>query len=105
MEYTSLFPAHKESTTCQSTDSPKVHIGEPISFIGVTDRDVGENVPARKECLEDSCITSPSQHGLQLTKLGYLEHTVQTSGSTTGWRVSFPGDLVCLNFFKATDMI
>lgn len=31
------------------TDSTKVHVGEPMSFIGVTDRDVGEKVPARKE--------------------------------------------------------
>ena len=49
MECTCLFPAHKESMTCQSADSTKVHVGEPMSFIGVTDRDVDEKVLARTE--------------------------------------------------------
>ena len=44
-----IWNAHKESMTCQSTDSTKVHVGEPMSFIGVTDRDVDEKAPALTE--------------------------------------------------------
>lgn len=41
----------------------------------------------------------PSQHGF--TKAGNLE---QTAGSSTGYRVSFPRDLVDLNLFQATGL-
>lgn len=49
MERTCLFPAHKESMNSQSRDSTKVHVDEPMSFIGVTNRDIEEKVPARTE--------------------------------------------------------
>lgn len=34
---------------------------------------------------------SPPQHGVTAHKAGNLEPTAQPAGSSTGWRVSFPG--------------
>ena len=34
-------------------------------------------------------------------KAGNLEHTAQPAGSSTGWRVSFPGASVGLSLFQA----
>lgn len=76
----------------KSTDINKIQLGEVVSFITVTYRNMGEKLLKGLEITQIQLPhQSPSHHGCHLTKARNLEHTVQSAGSREGWRVSCPG--------------
>ena len=44
MQHTCLLTTDRELLTVQSTNTTKVQLGEPVSFIGVTYRNMGEGL-------------------------------------------------------------
>lgn len=80
-----------DSTTDWSMKNTTVQRGEPISFIGITYRNMADRIQEQK-WHKDSCINSPPQHGWQLKKSGNLEHISQPEGNWRVWRMSLPSD-------------
>ena len=78
-----------------------------MSFIRVTFRNMSETLLIEAEMTQrQQYHQSPSQHGQQLTKAGKdLEDTAQPAGSSTGWRVALPSDLVGLNLLQVSRLI
>ena len=60
----------------------KIHVGEPVNFIGVTYRNMEVELFTEKTWLKDNAIPKASL-GDKLTKAGSLEHTAQRTGSST----------------------
>ena len=57
-------PLHKEPRTDQSAHTTKILLGEPISFIEVTYRNMGEGLLTGAEMTQKtSASTKPTQHG------------------------------------------
>lgn len=100
--HTRLVSTYGESTASQNKDT-KVQFSEPVSFIGVTYRNVGNGLLLTGAEMSQRQLNhqSPPQHWWLLTKAGNLEHTVQYIGSLTGLRGYFPSDSVGLNLFQA----
>jgi hypothetical protein len=80
-------------------------IAEPMSFIGVTYRSMGEGLSTELEITQCTYIIKAYQQGWQLTNSRNLEHSAQpASNSIDGvsflnyslWSNPFPGSLACL---------
>lgn len=80
-----LLTLDRDPTKDQSLDTTEVQLGEPMSFTGVSFRNMRE-VAYRNR---NGSLPRPTQHDWQLTKAGKLEPMAQPAGSSTGW-VSFP---------------
>ena len=95
---------HKEPRTDQSAHTTKVLLGEPISFIGVTYRNMGEGLLTGAEMTQRQLHhQSPPSMGDSSQKLE-LRETAQPVDGSKGWRMSFPGTSVGLNFFQTAGM-
>jgi hypothetical protein len=79
----------------------KVQRSEPMSCAAVTYRNMGEGSYWIKKMTQ----RGPLQHKWQLVKSGNLEHTAQTTGSSTDWRVSSQGASVNLKLFQVAVMV
>ena len=63
--------------------------GEPMNFIGITFRNMSESQVSRNNSkVSASLKPTPALVALKPN----LKHTAQHTGSSTGWRVSFPND-------------
>ena len=58
--YTLLFTPDREPTTDQSKDTIKVHLGEPMNFIGVTYRNMGGELLTGKEMTKTDAPPKPT---------------------------------------------
>ena len=81
-----LFTLDKEPRTDQSAHTTEVLRGEPISFIGVTYRNMGEGLLTGAEMTQGSCITEAHATWVTAQKAG---ETAQPIVRSTGWRISF----------------
>jgi hypothetical protein len=101
-----LFRPDRKLTNKESTDTTKLKLGEPMSFIGLTGVWVNGYLQEQNTQLYHQ---SPPQHGWQLTKARNLKHTAQHVGRWLGWRMSFPGVWIGNSagfwFFQDTDLI
>ena len=80
--------------TDQSAHTTEVQSDEPMSFIGVTRRLMDEGAVTGAGTTAAS--PEPTLVWVTAHKAGNLEHGAQPAGSSTGWRVSLPGDsMVC----------
>lgn len=87
----------RKLTVDKSTNTTKVHLDESMSFIGVMSRNSNYSKTAAS--------LRPSSHTWQLTKFRNMEHNAHFEEKSTGWRVSFLSDSVCLSFFKGAPLI
>lgn len=85
--------------TDQSTDATKVQLDKPVSFIGVTYRNMGEGFLTGAEMTQTPCITKAHPSMNDISQSLEPELTAQPAGSTAGWSESFPGAPDCLNLF------
>lgn len=72
-----------------------------MSFIEVIYRNIGEEFLSE---LKARCIPKVHQAGVAVHKAGNQEPSAQPIGSSTSWRVSFPGD-PGLNLFRVTRLV
>lgn len=71
----------------QTNIAIKVHLGELMSFVGVTSRNISEELQGQN-WLEDTCITRhPFLNEKQCTKAGNLKWSRQLAGSSTRWKL------------------
>ena len=95
---------HKEPRTDQSAHTTKVLLGEPISFIGVTYRNMSEGLLTGAE------MTQRQLHRQSLPSIGDSSQklgtwkTAQHVDGSKGWRMSIPGASVGLNFLQTAGM-
>jgi hypothetical protein len=82
MKHTCQFISNRKPITDQSLDTIKVQLNEPTSFIGATNRNMGERLFTGAEMTQRQ-LCHQSQYGWQLTKAEKLEHTVQRAGNST----------------------
>lgn len=57
MLYTGLFTPNRESRTDEHTNTTKVQLGKPVSFLGVTYRHMDEELVTGAEMTQGRCIT------------------------------------------------
>lgn len=57
MLHTGLFTPNKEPRTDEWTNTTKVQLGKPVSFLGVTYRHMNEELPTGAEMTQGRCIT------------------------------------------------
>lgn len=61
MKHTCILNTDVEPTAHQGVDTPKVQLGKPVGFIGVTYRTMGEELLRGARRLTNSCFTE-TQH-------------------------------------------
>ena len=99
---THLFTLDRNPTTDQSTDTTKVQLGKPMSFIGVTYRTMGEGLLTRAEMTQRQVyLHSPPSAWVRAHKSWDPGNTAHLADGSTGCRVSFPSEAVALNLFQA----
>ena len=89
--------------TDQSMDTTNAQLGEPMSFIRVTYRSMGEWLLTGAEITQSQLHHQPHP-SMGNTKLRNLEHTAQPAGTSTIWRMSSPSDS-SLNLFQAAQLL
>lgn len=89
MQYTCLLTPDREPTTDQSKDTIQVHLDEPMSYPGVT--------YGSRNVFKTASLPKATPGWVISHKARDLEYTAESAGSSTGWRVSFPGPLAVLN--------
>lgn len=90
MTHIGLFIQDRDLMTGQGMDTNKVQLCEPVKFIGITYRNVSDELLAgAKMMLIHLCPQSLPQYEWQLLKTGNLEHTVQPEGRSACWRELF----------------
>jgi hypothetical protein len=97
--------AHARQRTKETTGRmpPKFSLVNQWVFLGFLTGVWSRDYFQEQKWLKDSCITTAHfSMGDSLPKAGNLEHTAQPAGSSTGWRVSFPGDSVDLWIYQAS---
>ena len=80
-QYTGLLVPHRKPTTEQSKDTTKTHFGGPVSFSGVTYRNMGRTVYATRN--DSKIAVSPKPTLARVTEAGNLEHITQPAGSAS----------------------
>lgn len=90
---TCLFTSDWESRTHIIMNVTNIQVGESINFTDATYINMGEGL-----------LTQMTQRQLH-HQTGNLEHTTQPTGSSTGWRVSFPIDSVGLSLLQASQLL
>ena len=99
-----LFTLDKEPRTDQSAHTTEVLHGEPISFIGVTYRNMGEGLITGAEMTQRQLYhQSPHSVG-DSSKSWEPRETAQPVDGSTGWTVSFLSASVGLNVFQTAGM-
>lgn len=69
----------------------KVHVGESVNFVGVTYKNMGEELLIGAEITQRQlCHQSPVNVSDSPRNQGPLERTEQPLGISVGWRVFFP---------------
>jgi hypothetical protein len=82
---------------------PKSNLEEPVSSLGVIYRHMGEGLLTGAEMTQKTAASSrPTPAWVTSHKAGILELIAQPAGSSTDWRLSFPGAPVVLNLFQAS---
>lgn len=97
--HTCLLTPVRDLTTHLSMDIIRAQLGQPMSFIEVIEKWV-RLVANRSRNDSDSCTKAHSNTGDSLQKLRNPEHTAQSVGISTVWRVSFLSDS-SLNLFQS----
>lgn len=78
---------------------PKIQLGEPVSFTGVTYRNMGEGLLTGAEVTQRQLPqqTKATQAWVTTHNSWKPGHTSQVPGSLVGWKVSFPSGPVGLS--------
>ena len=90
-QQTHLFTPYRKSMMDQCMDTTKVEPAEPMSFIEVTYRKMGERLLTR---------ASTTQRQLYHQDHPSMGDTAQPAGRSIAQRVSFPSASICLNLFE-----
>lgn len=84
-------PQIGKPTTDKRTDKTKVHFSEPMSFIGVTFRTMGEVLLLETENTQRQLLYQGLPSVGDSSQAGTVGHTAQPVGGSAGWRRFFPG--------------
>ena len=109
-EQTCLHTLNRDHMTNQSTNITKVQLGEPMSFIGVTYRNMGEGSCTGAEMTQRQLYhQGPPQHEWQLTNLETWStlHSLQAAQQVgeCPFRVTLPGSSAGFCFFQAAGLV
>lgn len=87
-----------------SMDTTKVQLGKPMNFTWIAYGNMDEELLTGAEMTEMAVLPKPTIAWGITHKTGNLQHTTQSTGSSTSWRLSLPGASTGLNLFQVVGL-